>query len=402
MVGLADRALDLTRQVAKAVRDSRRRASCRHDALSLIRQRVYALAQGWEDLNDHDQLRSDTVMQTAVGSDAELASASTLCRFEQRMGREEAWAIHRIFMDQFISSFKAPPKRLILDFDATDDQVHGKQEGRFYHGYYKGYCFLPLYVFCRSQLLACYLRTSKKDAARHAWAILSLLVKRLRQAWPDVEIVFRGDSGFCRWRMLRWCDRHRVRYIVGIASNSALNKKAKPLADQASEAHAETGRKQRLFGELSYAAGTWDRSRRVIVKAEHLARGANTRYVVTNLKGDPKRLYDWVYCARGEMENRIKEQQIFLFADRTSCHEWWPNQFRMILSGLAYALLDAIRRLALSGTALARAYVGTIRLKLLRIGAVVVKNTRRIQILLPSSHPCQELFAIAAKRLKPG
>ena len=281
--------------------------------------------------------------------------------------------------------------------------MHGQQEGRFYHGYYDAYCFLPLYVFCGDRLLVSYLRPSKIDGAKHAWAVLALLVKRLRRAWPKVKIVFRGDSGFCRWRMLRWCERQGVGYIVGIARNPRMNALSKPLRNQAQEAYEQSGDKQRLFDEFFYAAQTWDRRRRVIVKAEHTARGSNPRYIVTNLAGSPQHLYDAVYCARGDMENRIKEQQLHLFADRTSCHHhWWPNQYRVLLSAFAYVLLNAIRRIGLTGTELARAYVGTIRLKLLKIGAVVLRNTRRVQFLLSSAHPYQELFFLAAARLKPG
>ena len=398
----ADRALGLTEQVAKALIDPRRLASCRHDALAIVRQRVYSLALGYEDLNDHDQLRRDLALQTAVEKDRVLASASTLCRFEKRAGREQAVRMHEVLVEQFIASYPRPPRRLILDFDATDDRVHGQQERRFYHGYYDAYCFLPLYVFCGDRLLVSYLRPSKIDGAKHSWAILALLVKRLRRAWPKVKIVFRGDSGFCRWRMLRWCERHGVNYIVGIARNKRLNVLSKPLRNQAHDEFEQSGDKQRLFDEFFYAAGTWEKQRRVIVKAEHTARGSNPRYIVTNLAGSPQHLYDAVYCARGDMENRIKEQQLHLFADRTSCHQWWPNQYRVLLSALAYVLLNTIRRIALAGTELARAYVGTIRLKLLKIGAVVLRNTRRVQLLLSSAHPYQELFFLAAARLKPG
>lgn len=398
----ADRRLGLTERVAKALSDRRRQASCVHGAVSIVRQRVYGLALGYEDLNDHDGLRRDVALQTAVESDEVLASASTLCRFEQRAGRAEAVRLHEVLVEQFIASYPRPPKRLILDFDATDDRVHGMQDGRFYHGYYRHYCFLPLYVFCGDRLLVSYLRPSRKDAARHAWAVLALLVKRLRRVWPKVKITLRGDSGFCRWRMLRWCEDQGVGYIVGIARNDRLAALAEPLLIEARQAFAQSGDKQRLFDTFFYAAGSWDKPRRVIVKAEHTAKGSNPRYVVTNLTGPPQHLYDAIYCARGDMENRIKEQQLHLFADRTSCHEWWPNQYRVLLSAFAYVLLNTIRRVALAGTELARAYVGTIRLKLLKIGAVVLRNTRRVQLLLSSAHPHQDLFFIAAARLKPG
>jgi len=397
----ADHLLGLSAAVAGALDEPRRRASCTHDLESLVRQRLYALALGYEDLNDHHSLRQDLALQTAVGRDACLASASTLCRWENRADRAAAWRLHEVLIQQFIASHRRAPKRLILDFDATDDAVHGQQEGRFFHGYYDHYCFLPLYVFCGDQLLVSYLRPSRIDGAKHAWAILALLVKRLRQAWPKVRILLRGDSGFCRWRMLHWCERHGLDDLVGIARNTRLTAQARPFLQAAEQAFEASGRKQRRFHALYYAAQTWDRRRRIILKAEHAAQGSNPRYLVTNLSAEPKYLYDRLYCARGEMENRIKEQQLDLFADRTSCHAWWPNQFRLLLSGLAYSLLEAIRRLALTDTELAQAYVGTIRLKLLKIGAVIVRNTRRVRFLLSSAYPYQALFAHVTTKLHP-
>ena len=396
-----DRRLGLNEAVARTLDDPRRQASVDHDGLSLLRQRVYALALGYEDLNDHETLRLDLAIQTALGRTEELASSSTLCRWENRVDRETAGRMHEVIVEQFIASFKKAPKKLILDFDATDDVVHGKQEGRFFHGYYDHYCFLPLYVFCRNQLLVSYLRPSKIDGAKHAWAILALLVKRLRQAWPQVKIILRADSGFCRWRMLSWCERNNVGYIVGIAKNKRLNAITAQRQREARDCYAELGAKVRWFTDLHYAAGSWNRARRVIAKIEHTAKGSNPRYVVTNLKGDGQALYDKLYCARGEMENRIKEQQLDLFADRTSCHRWWPNQFRLLLSSLAYMLLETIRRLALKGTELANAYVGTLRLKLLKIGAVILRNTRRIRFLLSSACPNQRLYFHVAARLAP-
>jgi hypothetical protein len=397
-----DQRLTLSAAVASALEDPRRQASCQHDAVSLIRQRLYALALGYEDLNDHQSLRTDVAMQTAVERESVLASSATLCRWENRADREAAWKLHEVLVDQFIASFKRAPKKLVLDFDATDDVVHGKQEGRFFHGYYDHYCFLPLYVFCRDQLLVSYLRPSKIDGAKHAWAILSLLVKRLRAVWPKVRIIFRGDSGFCRWRMLSWCERHDIGYIVGIAQNKRLNALTAPLQRDAEQCFAESGNKVRWFTDVRYAARSWDHPRRVIAKIEHTAKGSNPRYVITNLSGDARKLYEQLYCARGDMENRIKEQQLDLFADRTSCHRWWPNQFRLLLSSLAYTLLEAIRRVALKGTALAHAYVGTLRLKLLKIGAVILRNTRRIRFLLSSTCPYQRLFFHVAAKLAPG
>ena len=397
-----DQRLGLSAAVASALDDSRRQASCRHDAVSLLRQRLYALALGYEDLNDHQGLRADVAMQTAVERDTVLASSATLCRWENRADREAAWKLHEVLVDQFVGSFKRTPKKLVLDFDATDDVVHGKQEGRFFHGYYDHYCFLPLYVFCRDQLLVRYLRPSKIDGAKHAWAILALLVKRLRAVWPKVRIIFRGDSGFCRWRMLSWCERHDIGYNVGIGQNKRLNALTASLQRDAEHCFAELGSKVRWFTEVRYAARSWDHPRRVIAKIEHTAMGSNPRYVVTNLDGDAQALYEQLYCARGDMENRIKEQQLDLFADRTSCHRWWPNQFRLLLSSLAYTLLEAIRRVALQGTELAHAYVGTLRLKLLKIGAVILRNTRRVRFLLSSACPYQRLFFYVAAKLAPG
>ena len=402
LVRQADRQLKLSTTLAKRLPDPRDRSKLTHPLVTLLRQRIYGLCQGYEDLNDHDRLRTDVALQTAVEQDDELASASTLCRWENGADRQAAWLVHQWWVEQFIASQAMPPAELVLDLDATDDPLHGKQEGAFFHGYYRQYCFLPLYVFCGERLLVAYLRPSNIDVARHAWAIVALLVKRLRQAWPTVGILVRGDSGFCRWRMLRWCDRHRVSYIIGLAKNERLLASAQALIEQAAMQYAQTRQKQRLFGEVEYAAHTWDRARRVIVKAEHTDKGRNPRFVVTNLAGDTATLYDQLYCARGEMENRIKEQQLGLFADRTSCHGWWANQWRLLLSGLAYTLMEALRRIGLAGTELARAQCGTIRLKLLKIGAVLVRNTRRVRFLLAASYPHQELFATVVARLASG
>ncbi len=398
----ADCLLGLSRAVAAVLSDPRRQSSCDHDVHALLRQRLYAIALGYEDLNDHEALRRDVALQTAVERDQLLASASTLCRFENRADGETAWRLHEVLLDQFIGSFKRPPKKLILDFDATDDAVHGEQDGRFFHGFYNHYCFLPLYVFCGDQLLVSYLRPSNIDGAKHSWAILSLLVKRLRQLWPKVKIIFRGDSGFCRWKMLRWCERHEVGYIVGLAQNQRLNAATGSLQNEAAECFAASASKVRWFTDIHYGARSWDHPRRVIAKIEYSSHGANPRYLVTNLEGDAKHLYDKIYCARGDMENRIKESQLDMFADRTSCQRWWPNQFRLLLSSLAYTLIEVIRRLALKGTELARAYVGTIRLKLFKIGAVILKNTRRIRFLLASGCPYKNLYFLVAHRLAPG
>ncbi|MFC1497104.1 IS1380 family transposase [Verrucomicrobiota bacterium] len=395
----ADRCIGLTRDLSKALKDNRRTKSCDHSLQKLFKQRIYGLALGYEDLNDHKTLRYDLALQTAVERDEALASAPTLCRLENAADRETAWAISNLLVEKFISSFKEVPKRLVLDFDATDDRIHGQQVGRFFHGYYRSYCFLPLYVFCGSQLLVSYLRPSRRGAARHAWAILRLLVERLRKEWPGVKIIIRGDSGYCKWRMMQWCDNHRVGYIIGLAKNSRINAVAAPLIEKAEKLFGETGEKQRLFTSVQYAAMPWDKERRIIVKAEHSSMGSNPRYVATNLPGDPQKLYDRDYVMRGDMENRIKEQQLDMFSDRTSCHNWWPNQLRMMLSGLAYVLVETIRRTALKGTAMANAQCGTIRLKLLKIGCVIIRNTRRIRFHASSAYPYQTLFLDVARRL---
>ena len=394
-----DRRLKLTRTLAEHLPDDRSPSACDHAMVDLLRQRIYGLALGYEDGNDHLRLRHDVALQTAVERTEELASPATLCRWENRADRKAARIVHELLIEQFIASYRRAPQELILDFDATDDAVHGKQEGRFFHGYYDHYCFLPLYVFCGTQLLVSYLRPSNVDPARHAWAVLSLLVKRLRKAWPKVKIIVRGDSGFCRWRMMRWCDRHGVFYVLGLAQNSRLNQMADKHLERARRRHEKTGKKQRFFKELKYAAQTWDRKRRVILRVEHSEKGSNPRYIVTNLHESAEHLYDQVYCARGEMENRIKEQQLDLFSDRTSCTKWWANQFRLLLSSLAYVLVETIRRVGLKKTELAKATCGTIRLKLFKIGAVLIRNTRRIRLHLSSAYPYRELFHLVCQRL---
>jgi len=387
-----DRWIGLTKTLAQRLPDGRDPDKIEHSLESMLRQRIYGLALGYEDLNDHDFLRKDLLWQTASERTEELASCSTLCRLENRAGRKEAWLIHQILFDQFVGSFESAPAELTLDLDCTDDRVHGLQEGRHFHGYYYDFCFLPLYVFCGERLLVSYLRESNIDSAKHAWAILALLVKALRQRWPELKITVRADSGFCRWKMLRWCERAGVNYIVGLAKNERLHALSAKLQKRAERKYQRSGEKVRLFTQFKYKAQSWDRKRRVIAKAEHSIKGANPRYVLTNLEGRAQALYDEIYCARGEMENRIKEQQLGLFSDRTSCHAWWANQFRLLLSSLAYVLLEALRRLGLSGTQLAHAQVGTIRLRLLKIGAVITRNTRRIRLWLSSSFPLQQLF----------
>jgi hypothetical protein len=398
----ADERIGLLKQIAARIRDPRRQASCEHSVLHLLRQRVYGIALGYEDLNDHDTLRNDLAIQTAVGAEKTLGSHSTLSRLEHWADRDMTLQIHEIMFNQFVSSFKEAPSELILDFDATDDVIHGNQEGAYYHGYYGNYCFLPLYVTCGDKMLVSYLRRSTQDQAKHAWAIFSILVKKLKKVWPQVRIIFRGDGGFCRHKMLAWCERQEnVFYVVGIAKNKRILDQAEPWISQAAMRFDHTQEKQRVFGEITYQAGSWDRPRFVIIKAEHLEKGANPRFIITNMRGQPSWLYEDIYCARGEMENRIKEQQLDLYADRTSCHDWWPNQLRLLLSSLAYILVESIRSVALTGSILAQATAGTIRLKLFKIGAVILRNTRRIRFLFSSSYPNQDLFLLALQRLVP-
>ena len=396
-----DKKMGLTKALSQVIPDDRHPSYVDHKLQPLLKQRIYSLALGYEDLNDHDQLRHDAALQTAVESEQLLSSASTLSRLENKATRETAIKMHQVLVEQFVAKHKKPPKELILDFDATDDLIHGNQEGSFFHGYYRHHCFLPLYVFCGHDLLVSYLRRSNQDGAKHAWAILSVLVKRFRKEWPDVKIIFRADGGFCRHRLFDWCEKHEVFYITGATSNARLMEITQEICAESKKVCEETQEKQRFFADFYYAAKTWSKKRRMIVKAEHQLQGPNTRFIVTNLLGDPKELYDKIYCARGDMENRIKEQQLDLFADRTSCHDWWANQFRLLLSSCAYVLCQALKRIALKGTEFAKHQMGTLRNKCFKIGAVVIRNTRRVQVFCSSAYPYQSLFALIAQKLCP-
>lgn len=398
-----DEAIGLFDAIDAAIPDPRNPDLILHDQRAMIAQRVTAIALGYEDLNDHQNLRADPMLQLAADKPPEaelpLASPPTLCRLENRVDRKSLVKVAEVLVDQFIAAHPTPPAHLILDFDATDDRVHGKQEGRFFHGYYDDHCFLPLYVFCGDELLAAYLRPSNIDAAKHARAVLKLLVDKLRAVWPAVPITIRGDSGFCRWRLMRWCDSHGIGYVLGLAQNSVLRRAACDEIERARRQFQRTGQPQRIFGTFSYAASSWDRRRRVIVKAEHTDKGDNPRFLVVNVPGDPQELYEDVYCQRGEMENRIKEQQLDLFADRTSCHRFLANQFRLLLSSAAYVLVQALRRTALVGTELAQAQAGTIRLKLFKVAARVAVTVRRVVFHLSSSYPYQEVFRTVYRQL---
>lgn len=411
-----DTRLGLLDAVNGVIPDPRDPRYISHQQREMLAARLFAIAAGYEDGNDHQHLRHDPALQVASEKqpeeEASLASPPTLCRLENRVDRKAMVAMHAILVDQFLDSYATPPEEITLDFDATDDPLHGNQQGRFFHGYYGNYCFLPLYVFCGSHPLVAYLRRSNIDGAKHSRAIIRLLARKIRQRWPDVKIILRGDSGFCRWKLMRSCDRLGVKYILGLAKNSTLRNLASELKEQAEADYESTRKKQRQFTWLRYAAGTWDRKRHVIAKAEHTEKGENPRFVVTNLfdEGvpestvaspavDPGRFYDERYCARGEMENRIKEQQLCLFADRTSCKDFQANQFRLLLSTFSYVLVDGLRRLALSGTEWATARCDTIRLRLIKIAARVVVSARRVVYHLSSNCPYQSMFRHAMERL---
>ena len=395
-----DRRLGLLGAAARCIADPRDALLITHSVRDMLRQRVYGLALGWEDLNDHGALRQDVAMQTAVGVERDIASAPTLCRLEKWADRATAWKLHELLVEQFIASFDSPPEEVVLDFDATDNPLHGQQEARFFHGYYDSYCYLPLYVFCGQQLLCAYLRPSNIDGARHTAAILKLLVRRLRQAWPGVRVVFRADSGFCRQRILNWCERSGVHYIVGLARNARLQAQVALAELWLQDEYERSRAKQRLVGEFDYAAQSWPHERRVITRLEWGEQGCNPRFVVTNLGGDAQALYDGLYCQRGEAENRIKEAQVGLFATRTSCHVLHSNQLRMLLAALGYVLIERLRALALQGTELAAAQVDTLRIKLLKVAAVITRNTRRIRLYLASHWPSAPILAHAMSQLR--
>jgi hypothetical protein len=308
-------------------------------------------------------------------------------------------ALHGVLVKQFIASHTAAPAELVLDIDASDVPLHGNQERAEFHAYYDHHCYLPLYVFCGQAMLACVLRPSRIDGAKNAAAVIKLLVGRLRQAWPEANIIVRGDSGFCRQRILRWCERSGVSYIVGLARNARLQATVQYAEAMLADEYARTGVKQRLIDEFAYAADSWDIERRVLTRLEYGAQGNNPRFVVTNLAGDATQLYERLYCGRGEAENRIKEAQLDLFGTRASCRRFAANQLRLLLAALAYTLMHRLRSMALAGSELERATAATIRVRLLKIGAAVVRNTRRVRVLLASHHPLRELFALAAARL---
>ena len=397
----ADERIGLSRAAAAVLSDPRDPSRITHSLRDLLAQRIYGLCCGYEDLNDHDALRDDLLMQTAVGRVDALASSPTLSRLETRATRAQAIALHGVLIEQFIASYEVAPEELVLDIDASDVPLHGNQEGAEFHAYYDHHCYLPLYVFCGQAMLACVLRRSRIDGAKNAAAVIKLLVQRLRQAWPESRIIVRGDSGFCRQRLLRWCERSGVSYIIGLARNARLEAQVRYAELMLADEYERSRTKQRLIDEFTYAADSWNIERRVLTRLEHGAQGNNPRFVVTNLEGNAVQLYERLYCARGEAENRIKEAQLDLFGTRASCHRFAANQLRLLLAALAYTLMQRLRELALKGSELERATAATIRSRLLKIGAAIVRNTRRVRVLLASHHPLRAVFLSAARALAP-
>jgi hypothetical protein len=396
-----DRRIGLSKAVADVLHDPRDKDRIIHPLRDLIAQRLYGLCCGYEDLNDHDRLRHDPLLQTAVGKADTLASSPTFSRLENRASRADIVALNRVLVEQFIATHPKAPAELILDIDASDVPLHGDQELSEFHGYYDHYCYLPLYVFCGQAMLCCVLRRSRIDGAKQAAAVIKLLVKRLRQAWPQTHFIVRGDSGFCRQLLIRWCERHHVGYVIGVARNARLQKFVADWEAELEAAYTQTHSKQRMIREFRYAAGSWKTERRLVTRLEFGSQGRNPRFVVTNLELPAAMLYDELYCLRGEAENRIKEVQLDLFGTRASCHTFLANWLRLLLAALAYTLMQRLRTIALAGTALAHAQAATIRVKLLKIGASVIRNSRRIRILLASHHPERETFLIASRALAP-
>jgi len=419
LVGATDERLGLLERAASCFVDHRDPGRVQHSVLELLRQRVFGLALGYEDLVDHDELRRDRLLAAVVGKrdvgEELLAGKSTLNRMELTLGEVsenerykkialDTDALDRVLVEAFLDAYDEPPGWIELDLDNTDVPLHGHQEGRFFHGYYGHYCYLPLYIFSGEHLLLARLGTADRDGAAGATEEIARIVAQIRERWPQTEILVRGDSGFCREELMAWCEENDVWYVVGMAKNARLRAL---IAEELAEARLLcelSGRPERVFAELEYTTlESWGATRRVVAKAEHLVGDkSNPRFVVTNIPADvygAQMLYEDVYCIRGEMENRIKEQQLYLFADRASAATMRANQIRLYLSSLAYVLLSAMRRLALAGTELARAQCHTIRTKLLKIGAVIRVTTRRVWVSMSSAYPYQQLFALIHARL---
>jgi hypothetical protein len=419
LLGGADRAIRLSKRFASCFIDTRMAELVEHSVGTMVTQRVFGVALGYEDLIDHDELRHDPVLAVLVGKleagradCAPLAGKSTLNRLE--LGRAEptryhkishdAAAIERLFVDLFLEAHQRAPEQIILDLDATDDPLHGHQEGRFFHGYYDCYCYLPLYIFCGRHLLAAKLRRSNIDGAAGATEEVARIVAQIRWRWPRVRILLRGDSGFTREALMAWCEANRVDFLFGLARNERLEEAIKAELMTAALQSIRTGRPARCFKDFTWSTlDSWSHSRRVVGKAEVTGGTANPRFVVTSLKAAEiggRYLYEKVYCARGEMENRIKECQLDLFADRTSTATMRANQLRLWFDSMAYVLLCAVRRIGLAHTQFAQATCGTIRLKLLKVGALVRVSIRRIKVAMASACPYQNEFALAATRLR--
>jgi hypothetical protein len=423
-----ERQRGIVRQFAACFRDQRNPAYVEHRLEELVGQRVLGLALAYEDLNDHDELRTDPLLATVVGKadptgndrrqeqdrGKPLAGKSTLNRLEWGAVKQDRYrkisvdskAVDRFLVDLFLSAHESAPSEIILDLDATDDPLHGEQEGRFFHGYYGGYCYLPLYIFCGSHLLCARLRSSDRDASAGAVTEVERIVGQIRSRWPEVQIILRADSGFAREELMAWCEQHAVDFVFGLARNSRLQRALGGESAQACKQFEQSGQATRIFRDFLYRTRkSWSCQRRVIGKAEHLAKGANPRFIVTSLTAESwsaTPLYEQLYCARGEMENRIKEQQLYLFADRTSSHNLASNQLRLWFSSVAYTLLNELRRLGLQGTELARARCDTIRIKLLKIGAQVRVTVRRVWVHLASSYPYATLLTQIVGNLRAG
>jgi Transposase DDE domain group 1 len=419
LLGATDRAIRLVGRFAGCFEDGRLQAQVEHSVETMTAQRVFGIALGYEDLNDHDQLRHDPVLATLAGKltakrqdCAPLAGKSTLNRLEHapltpsryhKIGHDAA-AIEGLFVALFLEAHKTPPPEIVLDLDATDDPLHGHQEGRFFHGYYDCYCYLPLYVFCGRHLLAAKLRRSNIDASAGALDEVERIVGQIRARWPRVKIGLRADSGFARDELMAWCEANGVDYVFGLARNERLvGTIAEELAEAAAESRAQNGPARRFADFPWRTLDSWSRARRVVAKAEHLPKGPNPRFVVTSLPAgeiDARTLYEDVYCARGEVENRIKEQQLDLFADRTSAATMRANQLRLWFASFAYVLVEALRRIGLRHTQFATATCASIRLKLLKIGAQVHRSVRRIKVAMASACPFQTEYHLAYLYLK--